>query len=383
MSVVGTDRTMSSAGLGRTLRTLRDPLLLFAVPVVFALLLAFVGYGNSWPIGFDFRGTLWEPARALLDGIPIYPEPTREAIWWEPGGLPAFRLPAGGTARAPSGGSRVARVGARARCRRRPRLWLLDVRDWRCYPVALRVGSRPRGRLLGEPLAADPRAGRARVAVSRPGVDRWACRRRGSRGEAVRLAADRLAPADKTVSCGSVGGRLRRRSRARRLGDDRIRGLPRLPGPAPAAPARVRGAKPLARHRRRWARGLSRVAVAVAAAVGAALLVVAAWVARRPDGDRRVFSVVVVASVVATPIVWLHYLALLFVPIAIRWPRLAAAWFFGFVVLLAERLPGIASRCASLPAPPPASSNRRGSGATRRRRGGSPRRCAWSWALSA
>jgi hypothetical protein len=51
--------------------------------------------------------------------------------------------------------------------------------------------------------------------------------------------------------------------------------------------------------------------------------------------------VVVVACVVATPIVWLHYLALLYVPIAIRWPRLALAWFFGFVVLLAERLPGI------------------------------------------
>ena len=83
------------------------------------------------------------------------------------------------------------------------------------------------------------------------------------------------------------------------------------------------------------------VAVAVAAAVGASLLVVAAWVAQRPDGDRRAFSVVVVASVVATPIVWLHYLALLFIPIAIRWPRLAAAWFFGFVVLLAKHLPGI------------------------------------------
>ena len=44
----------------------------------FALLSVFVGYVASWPIGFDFRGTLWEPARALLDGAPIYPEPTRE-----------------------------------------------------------------------------------------------------------------------------------------------------------------------------------------------------------------------------------------------------------------------------------------------------------------
>ena len=68
---------------------------------------------------------------------------------------------------------------------------------------------------------------------------------------------------------------------------------------------------------------------------GLALLAIAAWLVRRPDGDRRAFSLVVVASVVATPVVWLHYLALLYVPIAVRWPRLSAAWFFGFVVLFA------------------------------------------------
>ena len=62
------------------LRQLRDPLLLFVAPVVFAILVAFVGYRASWPIGFDFRGTLWEPARALLDGNAIYPEPTRDAV---------------------------------------------------------------------------------------------------------------------------------------------------------------------------------------------------------------------------------------------------------------------------------------------------------------
>ena len=51
--------------LGGALRRLRDPILLAVVPVTFALLLAFVGYANSWIIGFDFRGTLWEPARSL------------------------------------------------------------------------------------------------------------------------------------------------------------------------------------------------------------------------------------------------------------------------------------------------------------------------------
>ena len=72
--------TSADTGLIGALRRLRDPLLLFVLPVTFALLLAFAGYAASWPIGFDFRGTLWEPARALLDGLPIYPEPTRENV---------------------------------------------------------------------------------------------------------------------------------------------------------------------------------------------------------------------------------------------------------------------------------------------------------------
>jgi hypothetical protein len=41
---------------------------------------------------------------------------------------------------------------------------------------------------------------------------------------------------------------------------------------------------------------------------------------------RRSFGLVVVASLVLSPIVWLHYFVLLVVPIALRWPRLAAAW---------------------------------------------------------
>jgi hypothetical protein len=73
------------------------------------------------------------------------------------------------------------------------------------------------------------------------------------------------------------------------------------------------------------------VAVAVAAVAGVACLVVAALLAGRVDGDRRAFVVVVAACIVASPIVWPNYAALLFVPIAVTWPRLAPAWFFGYV----------------------------------------------------
>ena len=77
-----------------------------------------------------------------------------------------------------------------------------------------------------------------------------------------------------------------------------------------------------------------RVAVTLALVAGIALLVVAAFVARRQDGDRRAFALAVGACIVASPIVWPNYAALLFVPIAITWPRLSPAWFFGYVIAL-------------------------------------------------
>ena len=61
---------------------------------------------------------------------------------------------------------------------------------------------------------------------------------------------------------------------------------------------------------------------------------IAAWLVRRDDGDRRAFAVLVAACVLASPIVWPNYAALLFVPIAITWPRLAPAWFFGYATFL-------------------------------------------------
>jgi hypothetical protein len=76
------------------------------------------------------------------------------------------------------------------------------------------------------------------------------------------------------------------------------------------------------------------LAVAVAAICGLALLAVAALVVPRGDGDRRAFALAVGASIIASPIVWPNYAALLFVPIAVTWPRLAPVWFFGYVTWL-------------------------------------------------
>jgi Glycosyltransferase family 87 len=61
-------------------------------------------------------------------------------------------------------------------------------------------------------------------------------------------------------------------------------------------------------------------------AAGAALLAVAGVIARGTNGDRRSFSAVVIAALVISPVVWLHYFAFLLVPIALLRPRLSAVW---------------------------------------------------------
>jgi alpha-1,2-mannosyltransferase len=70
----------------------------------------------------------------------------------------------------------------------------------------------------------------------------------------------------------------------------------------------------------------------VALAMGAVLLVIAGraarWRDRSPfERDRASFVLVLAASLALTPIVWLHYLSVLIVPIALARPRLSAMWF--------------------------------------------------------
>jgi hypothetical protein len=67
-----------------------------------------------------------------------------------------------------------------------------------------------------------------------------------------------------------------------------------------------------------------------------ALLIFAAWrLARRPDGDRIAFSLAVIACLTISPMVWPHYLSLLFVPIALMSRRLSKIWFAPLLLYVA------------------------------------------------
>jgi len=73
-------------------------------------------------------------------------------------------------------------------------------------------------------------------------------------------------------------------------------------------------------------------AAALSAVLVITVVVAVALAARGADGDRRSFTIAVIGSLVATPVLWLHYFALLLVPLALYRPRLSGLWFVPFVL---------------------------------------------------
>jgi hypothetical protein len=293
-------------------------------------------------VGFDFRGTLWQPARAWLDGAAIYPEPARAAIEL---GNPAVYPPLIILLTAPLALLSVetaAVAWAVVLCAAVAlSLRIVGVRDWRCYTVAL----------ASAPVLEGLFWGNLSLLLLVPVAVAWRYR---DRAWVAGLAIGAAVAAKPFVWPLIVWLLVTRRFRAGAwsiaytaalvLGAWAVIGFEGFVD----YPALLRELQEVYAQRSlslaTAAGGFGAsvpVAVAVAGGAGVALLVIAAWLARRPGGDLSALAVAVVACVAATPVVWLHYLALLFVPIAIRWPRLSAAWFFGFVVLLAERLPGL------------------------------------------
>jgi alpha-1,2-mannosyltransferase len=68
------------------------------------------------------------------------------------------------------------------------------------------------------------------------------------------------------------------------------------------------------------------------AAGAVALGVVAALVLLRRRGDEATFAAAIVSALIATPILWNHYLVLLIAPIALARPRLAPLWLLPVVL---------------------------------------------------
>jgi hypothetical protein len=203
-------------------------------------------------------------------------------------------------------------------------LRLLGVRDWRCYGIALlaapvldtvSLGALSSAMLLGaaaawryrdQPLVAAPVTALAAVAK----LFAWPLM-------VWLVATRRLRTAVGAVAFGLVfliGGWAT-------IGFAGLRGYPHL----------LRLLSQVESGQSYSLIGLLRLHGGAATALTAVLIVgvVAAVIvaARGEDGDRRSFAVAVVGALLATPVLWLHYLVLLFVPIALARPRLSRLWF--------------------------------------------------------
>jgi len=85
--------------------------------------------------------------------------------------------------------------------------------------------------------------------------------------------------------------------------------------------------------------GLPATLAHVVTAVATIALLALAWqLAHGADGDRRAFTLALAAGLVLTPILWLHYLVLLVVPIALARPRLSALWLVPLAMTVFELL---------------------------------------------
>ncbi|HEU0192577.1 MAG TPA: glycosyltransferase 87 family protein [Gaiellales bacterium] len=280
----------------------------------------------AFPDYRDFH-IFWSAGRAVVDGTPVYPRAALAAV----GRQNLFVYPAPAAiamvplALLPLGAAAAIFLALNAAALMLA-LRLLGVRDWRCYAIAfcsiatlqtLTLGAITSLLLLG---AACAWRWRDRRSVAAPAVAAvivaklflapllvwlWATGRR----------ATALATAAIAAVAGLAGWAL--------IGFSSLRGYPHLMSVVSAHEQRLGySVAALAAHLGAGA-GAARMLTVLAAA---ALSGLALLLARGPDGDRRAFSVAVVAALALSPIVWLNYLLLGLAPLALARPRLSRAW---------------------------------------------------------
>jgi hypothetical protein len=316
LSAVRVSTTVAVLGLG--------PLLLY-VPVLWVA-------ANRGLIAVDFRHAYLPAARDVLHGRSPYPPlddpsvvggsayvyPIPAAI----ATMPFLAVPAAAAAWLMTA-LLIALVPAT--------LWVLDVRDWRCYGAAFLwgpVGSAVQTANLSIPLAFG-------LALA------WRFRTRGAWGGAGAAVAAALKLFTWPLMLWLIATRRARQAVVAVVGAGVVVGLAwlsvGLAGFAHYATLvrRVDSLEaPHAYTLNALCRELGSAAIVASATwlfVGIAALVACAVVARRGD-DRRSFVLAVAASLLLSPIVWLHYLALLLVPLCVTRPRFGPVWLLPIVL---------------------------------------------------
>jgi hypothetical protein len=309
----------------------RKPVRVLVIALVGAALLVPSGWAAhnvavSWDKqGFvDLRGTLWDPGKAIRDGSSPYPKPTpvsnltgSPSVYPPPlilvAGVPLSLLPFWLAAVIWGVVLVGSLVGALA---------LLDVRDWRCYAIALLSAPFVLGAVYGN---ATPLLVLLVAAAWRYRDRPWAPGLAIGGALAIKpfvapllvwLAVTRRWRSLIAAVAGSAGLAL---AGWAVIGFKGFRHYPELVGNIGGV-AGPHGASIYALARNL---GASHTTAELAGLLVAAVILV--W-------GRASFQSALLASLVATPVVWPHYFALLFVVAAIESPTLSALWFVPLIL---------------------------------------------------
>jgi len=328
-----TTDNLSAQGVARAARTIGPVVLLGVLPFVIAVAQWSDLSDRFDTYGFDFRGTLWEPARAVLDGSSPYPDPDDPSIvTGNPSVYPPLAiLVSVSLARIDFDAAyliwSVALLAATAGALR-----IVGIRDWRCYSLAL----------LSPPVVYGVFFGNITLLLLLPLALAWRWRERALW---TGLAVATLVAVKPFLVLLTVWLVITRRLRAALvafigavalivlpwavIGFDGFRDYPRLVDRVESAYGPGTDSLPAALS---WVATGHTARQVMCGLVALVLIALAVRLRRGVDGDVRVLAILVGVCVVATPMVWPHYVALLLVPLAIARPRVDAAWFLPYAL---------------------------------------------------
>jgi hypothetical protein len=340
---------LSSRTLLIATRKVGTIVMLGPVAIGFAILVVF-GMKGWGVIGFDFKGTLWEPGRQLLHGHSPYPPPTPAAL---DTGNPSVYPPLAFLLTSPLSllpfsvafGAWVAVLAGGVAAT----LWFLGVRDWRCYALAFTSCAVVFGIALGNvAVLLAPLAAYVWRERDRP----WRSGAALGIAIAVKLVLWPLLiwfVATRRNRAALIAGAVALASTFAAWAAIDFDGLSQYPRLL-SVNTDLYGPHSWSLFAGGLGIGLSQgSANAVAYLIGIALLIAVVTVARGNEGDRRAFSLALVATVALVPIVWAASLVVLLVPLALSAPSASKPWYCLSALWLAVFTPRVVNDVGPAP----------------------------------
>lgn len=338
--------TVSGSGLGAALKRVLSVLVFAIAPIVVTVAVLGWTYDSSTFLS-DFHGDLYNAGSAILAGhdpyrvsflahlaalasagghpsttfaVPVYPAPDLLAS------TPLAALPYHPAAITFTLLEIAALCGG---------LWLLGVRDWRCYGAAF----------LSWPVVHTLRLGQVNGLLVLASAVAWRWRPRalvsGCAVAAAVVAKVFLWPLGlfllftrrwRALAVAVVVGMTATLAAWALLGFDGLTSYPQMLSDL----SRVEGTAGVSLASLTSAAGLGRGAGTALSLVITLALIGLAWRSLRlRDGERGAFGLLVVAALTSSSLVWPHYMTLLFIPIALLSPRLGPLWLVPLIGYLA------------------------------------------------